>query len=281
MPFPLSGNQLTKLGKRLAGDEPISDEDYALLERVADAYQAVADEVERRLRSLGFEATTRGFKSTGTLVDKLRRTTLKLKDIHDLAGARIVVDGGRLEQDQTVERIMQAFESCPKAPLMIDRREKPSNGYRAVHVIVFEDSMPIEIQIRTGLQDKWAQIAEKLGDIWGRGLRYGLGPDLPDAPVTPGDPSSGTRGEVVGQLLTIADRLSGIEESEKAFAKVEVQLEKVLERDPADQGTAPEGLENIGERLARVRESIATGRAVAEHTLDTYVRLLTEQEGAQ
>jgi ppGpp synthetase/RelA/SpoT-type nucleotidyltranferase len=270
-----------RLGKRLAGDEPISDEDYALLERVADAYQAVADEVERRLRSLGFEATTRGFKSTGTLVDKLRRTTLKLKDIHDLAGARIVVDGGRLEQDRVVERIMQAFGSCPKAPLMIDRREKPSHGYRAVHVIVFEDSMPVEIQVRTGLQDKWAQIAEKLGDIWGRGLRYGLGPDLPDARLTPGDPSSSTRGEIVELLLTIADQLSGIEQAGKAFAKVEAELKKELEQDPAANETAPEPIEHIVESLAGLRESIAKGRASADHALDTFVRLLTEQEGAQ
>jgi ppGpp synthetase/RelA/SpoT-type nucleotidyltranferase len=40
-------------------------------------------------------------------------------------------------------------------------------------VIVFEDSTPVEIQIRTKVQDAWAQITEKAGDRWGRGLRYG------------------------------------------------------------------------------------------------------------
>jgi len=58
----------------------------------------------------------------------------------DVVGARIVIDGGRREQNDAVERVMQAFQLGPKAPVKVDRREKPSHGYRAVHVIVYEDS---------------------------------------------------------------------------------------------------------------------------------------------
>jgi hypothetical protein len=54
MPRPISGNQLTKLGRRLAQPGPISDEDYQMLALVAEAYQAVLDKVEERLRELGF-----------------------------------------------------------------------------------------------------------------------------------------------------------------------------------------------------------------------------------
>lgn len=119
----ISGTQLNKLGDRLASPEPISDADYALLGQVAEGYQAVLDKVEEKLQGLGYQATTR-VKTTGTLVDKLRRSPhLKLKTIHDVAGARIVIDGGRWEQDQVVERIMEAFANCPKAPELIDRRE--------------------------------------------------------------------------------------------------------------------------------------------------------------
>lgn len=153
-------------------------------------------------------------KTTGTLVDKLRRTpNLPLGSIHDLAGARIVVDGGRWEQDQVTERIITAFGHCPRAPEKIDRREQPSYGYRAVHVIVFEDATPVEIQIRTKLQDKWAQISEKLGDLWGRGLRYGQGPDKPDAPATPLGEGA-TRRQVVEDLGTLADTIDSMERRE-------------------------------------------------------------------
>jgi ppGpp synthetase/RelA/SpoT-type nucleotidyltranferase len=148
---------------------------------VADAYQAVLDQVEQRLGELGFQATTR-VKTTGTLLDKLRRDpTLKLRSIHDLAGARIVIDGNLNDQDQAKTDIIEAFVSCPRPPIVKDRRERPSHGYRAVHVIVFPENLPVEIQIRTDLQNGWAQFTEYLGDRWGRGLRYGLGPDEPDA----------------------------------------------------------------------------------------------------
>jgi hypothetical protein len=261
MPRPLSGNQLDKLGRRLAGPGPISDADYELLGQVAEFYQAVTDTVQERLRDIGFEPTTRGFKSTGTLVDKLRRTRISLKDIQDLGGARIVIDGGRLGQDRAVERIMQEFQRCPKPPLKIDRRERPSHGYRAVHVIVYEDSTPMEIQVRTRLQDAWAQISEKLGDIWGRGLRYGEGPDQPDSPVTVG--SMTTRGEVVQQLVVIADAIAGQEENEVGVAQLR---EEMLELDTAARGNLPERLDALDEDLAAAKNRL-------ENLLD---RLLSE-----
>lgn len=65
MPLSISGNQLNKLGERLALPEPITDDDYALLGRVAEDYQAVLDRVEEKLQDLGYQATTR-VKTTGT-----------------------------------------------------------------------------------------------------------------------------------------------------------------------------------------------------------------------
>ena len=228
MPRPISGNQLGKLGRRLAQPGPISDEDYEMLARVAEAYQAVLDKVEERLGQLGYEATTR-VKTTGTLVDKLRRTPqLPLGSIHDVAGARIVIDGGRWEQDQVAERIMAAFADCPKPPEPIDRRERPSYGYRAFHVIVFEDSTPVEIQIRTKLQDTWAQISEKLGDMWGRGLRYGQGPDKPDAPAgLPGQEGT-TRRDVVNSMTPLADAIASLEVRELQVAQIEPQVARMM-----------------------------------------------------
>ncbi len=195
-PLPCSGRQLNALGQRLA-DGTSSDAGHALFAQVADAYQAVLDHVGRRLRELGFEATTR-VKTTGTLLDKLRRDpTLKLRSIHDLAGARIVIDGTLDDQDAAKARVIDAFASCPRPPVEKDRRKTPSHGYRAVHVIVFPENMPVEIQIRTNLQNGWAQFTESLGDMWGRRLRYGAGPDDPDAPAGKAVAEGLTRAQVV------------------------------------------------------------------------------------
>ena len=254
MPRPLSGNQLDKLGKRLAQPGPISDGDYVLLGQVAQAYQAMTDRVQERLRNLGFEPTTRGFKSTGTLVDKLRRTNLPLKDIQDLAGARIVVDGDRLDQDRVVERIVQAFQDHSKPPRVIDRRVQPSFGYRACHVIVYEDSIPMEIQVRTKLQDTWAQMSEKLGDVWGRGLRYGQGPDMPDAPVALG--SFSTRREVVESLQQLAELIDEMERIEVEFVQ---HREEVLKQDPSDREVHTHQLEELASSLAGARNLLQDG----------------------
>jgi hypothetical protein len=50
------------------------------------------------------------------------------------------------------------------------------HGYRAVHVIVFPEGAPIEIQVRTEWQHEWAEFFEKLADLVGRGIRYGEPP---------------------------------------------------------------------------------------------------------
>jgi len=173
-----------------------------------------------------------------------------------------------LDQDRAVTRIVQAFRDCPKPPLEIDRREKPSHGYRAVHVIVYEDSTPMEIQVRTKLQDTWAQISEKLGDIWGRGLRYGDGPDLPDSPAGVG--SATKRSEVVEQMLVFAGAIDTAETHEVLLSQLR---EEMLGLDTAARG-------NLSERLDRVAENVATSKDTLQNALDTLLREIGQQEGA-
>jgi hypothetical protein len=246
---------MRKLGKRLAASDQISDADYRLLAQIAEYYQAITDAVAGRLREMGLDNTTRAFKSTTTMTDKLRRTNLPLGDIQDLAGTRIVVDGSRPDQDRIVDRIVQAFSDCQKPPDKIDRRKagQDSHGYRAVHVIVYHDSCPMEIQVRTKLQDGWAQISEKLGDTWGRGLRYGEGPDEPGAPARPG--SATTRSDVVANLQSLGNVIDGAEWRE---AELEGIREEMLQLDPSDRGTLPERLETVMQAVARAKEALHT-----------------------
>src|SRR5438552_3337035 len=56
-------------------------------------------------------------------------------------------------------------------------REQPSHGYRAVHVIPVVEGRPIEIQVRTYLQQRWAEVSEKYSDVVDPALKYGGGPE--------------------------------------------------------------------------------------------------------
>jgi ppGpp synthetase/RelA/SpoT-type nucleotidyltranferase len=270
VPLPISRSQLDKLGERLASEEPTSDADYALFAQVADAYQAVLDQVEGRLRRRGLEATTR-VKTTGTLIDKLRRDRVTLRGIHDLAGARIVVDGGRLEQDRVTARIIDEFVSGPKRPIKKDRRETPSFGYRAVHVIVFVESLPVEIQVRTRLQDGWAQTVERLADRWGRGLRYGVGPEQPGEPAGLTFPLSFTRGQVIEALLAIADQIDALESVQAQLLQLK---QDISELDPEDKA-------KLKDKVDQRSRDLDTAASTLEAALDRLTADLGTQGDAR
>ena len=155
----LSNRQLDELGDRLRVSDPTA-EDLELLGQVRGLYAASLAEVTRVLVDLGLEPGSR-LKTTGTLVDKLRRIPgMQLSRIQDVAGARVVAEMNREEQDRLVERVTARFDDYR----VKDRRAEPSFGYRAVHIIVKVQGRPVEIQVRTHLQDLWAQIVERLAD---------------------------------------------------------------------------------------------------------------------
>lgn len=142
-----------------------------------DVYSTALDStLERVRRELGVAPTAR-VKSLNTTIEKLRRNNGSgLKSMQDLAGMRIVGDFDRVGQDELVAQLEALFQGDLRSPKVVDRRSIPSHGYRAVHVVVFPDDVPVEIQVRTQAQHEWAELFEKLADRVGRGIRYGEPP---------------------------------------------------------------------------------------------------------
>ncbi len=123
---------------------------------------------------LDLDPTGRPAKSTSSVIDKLRRETIRLSQMQDIAGCRIVVADTK-EQDVVVARLTQAFDAVTIA----DRRAAPSHGYRAVHVVVAIEGISVEIQVRTQLQHIWAELSEKLSDVVDPSIKYGGGDTEP------------------------------------------------------------------------------------------------------
>jgi len=120
---------------------------------------------------IGVPVSGRPAKSTSSIIEKLNRESIRLSQMQDIAGCRaIVID--LPHQDIAMDAIVQAFGSVA----ILDRRERPSHGYRAVHLIVREAGKPIEVQIRTALQHVWAEMSEKLADLIDPSIKYGGGP---------------------------------------------------------------------------------------------------------
>jgi ppGpp synthetase/RelA/SpoT-type nucleotidyltranferase len=162
-------SDLDRLGDRLRGG--ISPEDLTFLDTYRRGFRNAYDSVVDRVRAeLGLEASGRPAKSTPAIVDKLCRSSMRLTQMQDIAGCRVVVPDIPA-QERVIARLDKMFDAT-----VIDRRVKPSNGYRAVHVVVREVGLPVEVQVRTDLQHVWAESSEKLADAFGSQLKYGGGP---------------------------------------------------------------------------------------------------------
>lgn len=121
-------------------------------------------------QNFGLEPTGRPAKSTTSISDKLRRESIRLTQIQDIAGCRLIVSD-IAEQEKVVQSLSNLFEHAATA----DRRQQPSHGYRAVHVIVRCRGKMIEIQVRTALQHLWAELSEKYSDVVDPAIKYGGG----------------------------------------------------------------------------------------------------------
>lgn len=173
-PSDLSKNQIDRLGDRLRKGD-IGEDDLRLLDgyrlSFTDAYEDVVWQI---VHELGLEPTGRSGKSTTSIIDKLRRESIRLSQMQDIAGCRIIVND-IAAQDKLIAQLKGLFERA----FIVDRREHPSHGYRAVHVIVDNRGKLIEVQVRTSLQHRWAEFSERLSDEVDRAIKYGGGdPEL-------------------------------------------------------------------------------------------------------
>lgn len=143
----VSKSQIDRLGNRLRKGE-INEADLRLLDDYRRSFGGAYELVVGAIRTeLGLEPTGRPAKSTTSISEKLVRESIRLTQVQDIAGCRLVVPS-ILDQNRICDSLTKLFNNTT----IVDRREKPSHGYRAVHVIVTIDDKAIEVQVRTSLQ---------------------------------------------------------------------------------------------------------------------------------
>lgn len=224
MQLPMSKTALDRLGERMAAAEPVAADDQGPFRQVAAVCQEAAEYVRVQLAEIGYAATPR-VKTTGTLVDKLRRQRTRLSQVQDLAGVRFVV-ADRLAQDEAVASVCAHFEAQDFTCKTDDLRDDPSFGYRAVHVIVQLGQVRVEVQVRTELQDIWAQLVEYLGDTWGRAIRYGGEPENPDAKIRSGELVVSRRA-AMRVLGSLSDLIATIERHRASLVRSQERLDRL------------------------------------------------------
>ena len=201
----LSRTQVDKLGERLRKADVPSDDDLRLLDDFRQGYRGAKDGVGATVAEIVGMVPGERLKTTNSIVDKLRRETVRLSQIQDIAGLRVVRDMSRNEQDFLVQRITARISGAK----VFDRRAAPSHGYRAVHVIVQVDDCLVEVQVRTALQHGWALLIERFASAWGQQVKYGGEPDEPESVV-----GGRTRRAIVAVLAEMSHVVDGVERGE-------------------------------------------------------------------
>jgi ppGpp synthetase/RelA/SpoT-type nucleotidyltranferase len=103
-------------------------------------------------------SVTQRLKKFSTILDKLDRyPKMRLTSMEDLGGVRAVLPE-QVAADEVVRRLRKNW----KVHRYRDYVRKPkSSGYRALHLIVVKQGVKIEVQLRTYLQDYWANQVER------------------------------------------------------------------------------------------------------------------------
>lgn len=170
MSVKTSKTQIDRLGDRLK-EGSHTESDLRLLEDYRRSFGEAYESVLRTIRQRGEFPTGRLAKSTRSIAEKLRRESIRLSQMQDIAGCRVVV-ANISKQEQFIASLKADFLGAS----VIDRRDKPSYGYRAVHIIAMISGKPVEIQVRTSLQHLWAELSEKSSDVLDPTIKYGGGP---------------------------------------------------------------------------------------------------------
>lgn len=131
------------------------------------------------LRTLRLEGeVTQRMKRVPTIVDKLlRQPTMKLSQMHDLAGCRVVL-GSAADVEAVKNRFLSNSHTRNGTDdRIIDYVKRPrTSGYRAVHLRTVYRDRRVEVQLRTPGQHRWAVDVERLGGVSGHDLKSGRGP---------------------------------------------------------------------------------------------------------
>ncbi|NDU86471.1 MAG: RelA/SpoT domain-containing protein [Ferrovum sp.] len=147
------------------------------------------------------------------IIRKLNRLSVRLTQLQDIGGCRIIV-----EKNADVDRSLKFLQEqiAAQNSISVDRitdyreRGKDITGYRAVHVLMTRHGHKLELQIRSRIQHYWAESIERTSVIYGYHLKEQEG----DAAV-------------IGYFKTLSDVFYEIEAGREPSAQQKIEVDKL------------------------------------------------------
>lgn len=178
-----SNARIDKAGQALAKDIVDNVEEYFELEEVFDEYrkshlQPLTEttlELQQWLNSYGSSYyIAQRLKRKPQIIRKLLRLSVRLTQLQDIGGCRIIVDTNR-DVDKLLTYIGAKVAGQKQLQLtrVTDYREKgrDDTGYRAVHLMLMQSGRKLELQLRSRVQHYWAESIERSSVIYGHYLK--------------------------------------------------------------------------------------------------------------
>lgn len=153
------------------------------------------------------------------IIRKLNRLHVRLTQLQDIGGCRIIVNG-----NDDVEKLYEYLKNkvVEQNVFVIDRdtdyRElgRDDTGYRALHVILKRSNYFLELQIRSRIQHYWAESIERTSVIYGHHLKE-----------KEGDPM------IIQYFKSLSDAFYEIESGRKPSTAQRIEIDKL--RDDCEQ----------------------------------------------
>ncbi len=186
------------------------------------------------------------------ILRKLRRFSIRLTQLQDIGGCRIVVEKN-VDVDNIVGLLRGKFsgEFGYKLLRETDYRDwgRDDSGYRAYHIILEANNRKLELQIRSRLQHYWSESIERTSVIYGYRLKESEGD--PDVLLYFKKFSDALH------YLEIGDALSSEDEIE--LQKSRLRAESIINREGSEGVISSYVNEDIIKTLAEVERQSSSG----------------------
>ncbi|WP_374338634.1 RelA/SpoT domain-containing protein [Leeia sp.] len=178
-----SKSKIDKAGVALSKGAHLNEIELIQMEDVFDEYrkahlQPLSEttlDIQRLLMDYGDSYyIAQRLKRKPQILRKLRRLSVRLTQLQDIGGCRIIV-----KNNGDVDRISEYLKAKAKASSVFDilqttdyrERGRDDTGYRSLHFILQREGCKLELQIRSRMQHYWAESIERTSVIYGYHLK--------------------------------------------------------------------------------------------------------------
>lgn len=179
----ISNAKIDKAGTALSKNVYKDEEEFIELEYVFDDYrkghlQPLTEttlELQHWLSGFGSSYyIAQRLKRKPQIIRKLNRLHVRLTQLQDIGGCRIIVDNNK-DVDKLHQYLLERVKNQKNIELFrtTDYREKgrDDTGYRALHLILNRTGKKLELQVRSKIQHYWAESIERTSVIYGYHLK--------------------------------------------------------------------------------------------------------------